>query len=199
MIKPLQILTLVLAFALASTAIASTQEKEKPAAPAPKVAMDPTNVTPLKVQIVIARYQGEKKISSMPYTLTMNANNRANLRMGTKIPIMMVSAAPDVKTPDGKPIPQIGPIQYQDVGTNIDCGSTAVSDGRFMLNITVDDSSIYPDEQPSGGSKGNPSFRSFRATNTMVLKNGETGQFTTATDKITGETVKVDVTLTVVK
>ena len=33
----------------------------------------------------------------------------------------------------------------------------------------------------------------------MVLKDGETGQFTTATDKVSGETVKVDVTLTVVK
>jgi hypothetical protein len=33
----------------------------------------------------------------------------------------------------------------------------------------------------------------------MVLKNGDTGQFTTATDKVTGETVKVDVTLTVLK
>ena len=31
----------------------------------------------------------------------------------------------------------------------------------------------------------------------MILKNGETGQFTTATDKVTGETVKIDVTLTV--
>ena len=33
----------------------------------------------------------------------------------------------------------------------------------------------------------------------MVVRNGETGQFTTATDKVTGETVKVDVTLTVIK
>jgi len=33
----------------------------------------------------------------------------------------------------------------------------------------------------------------------MMLRNGETGQITTATDKVTGETVKVDVTLTVVK
>jgi hypothetical protein len=31
------------------------------------------------------------------------------------------------------------------------------------------------------------------------LKDGQTGQFTSAIDKLTGETVKVDVTLTVVK
>jgi len=31
------------------------------------------------------------------------------------------------------------------------------------------------------------------------LKDGQTAQFTTATDKVTGESVRVDVTLTVVK
>jgi hypothetical protein len=64
--------------------------------------------------------------------------------------------------------------------------------------VSIDDSSVYPDDT-AGSAKGNPSFRSFRASNSMVLKNGETGQFTSATDKVTGETVRVDVTLTVVK
>lgn len=199
MTKPLQTLAFTLAFAIASTALVSAQENEKEKTPAPKaVFVGP----PLKVQVTIARYQGDKKISSMPYTLTFNAvppNNRANLRMGTKIPVMMVSGMGDVKTPEGKPIPQVGPIQYQDVGTNIDCFSTQMDDGRFLLNISVEDSSVYPDEQLPAGTKGNPSFRSFRGANSMVLRNGETGQFTTATDKLTGETVKVDVTLTVLK
>ena len=33
----------------------------------------------------------------------------------------------------------------------------------------------------------------------MMLKDGQTAQFTTVTDKVSGEIVKVDVTLTVVK
>jgi len=192
--KHLQTLALVSAVALASTAIVRAQDK--PAAPA-KEAKAP--VVPLKVQVVISRYQGEKKISSMPYALTLNAGNRSTLRMGTQVPVMMVSPAP-AQVVDGKTIPQLGPIQYKDVGTNIDCSSTALDDGRFLLSITVDDSSVYPDEQSAlTGSKGNPWFRSFRASNSMVLKNGETGQFTTATDKVSGEIVKVDVTLTVMK
>jgi hypothetical protein len=170
--------------------------QDKPAAPA-KDAKAP--VVPLKVQVVISRSQGEKKISSMPYNLSMNAGNHANLRMGTQVPVMMLATAP-AQVVDGKTMPQAGPIQYKDVGTNLDCSSTALDDGRFLLSITVDDSSVYPDEQPApSGSRGNPSFRSFRASNSMVLRNGETGQFTTATDKVTGETVKVDVTLTVMK
>jgi hypothetical protein len=65
------------------------------------------------------------------------------------------------------------------------------------VGISVDDSSVYGDEQ--AGIPKNPSFRSFRTVNSMVLRNGETFQFTAATDKVTGETVRVDVTLTVLK
>ena len=106
MTKPMQTLALVLTIALAAPLAAAAQENEKPA---PKASNAASSVMPLKLQITISRYQGEKKISSMPYSLSMNAgaqppNNFANLRMGTKIPVMMVSAV-DAKLPDGKPIP----------------------------------------------------------------------------------------------
>ena len=190
--KPLHGLAFILAVALASTPLVFAQDKDKDK-PAPPAARSTMNATPLKVLVVIARYQGEKKISSMPYTLTSNANSHANLRMGTRIPVTMAAVA----TPKEPPAP--APIQYQDIGTNIDCSPTALDDGRYLLLISLEDSSIYPDDAPATSSRGNPSFRSFRATNSMVLRNGETGQFTTATDKVTGETVKVDVTLTVLK
>jgi len=197
--KTLQMLSLVLAFVLSTAALVSAQDKEKDkAAPAQAQAPAPQrNWTPLKVQVVIGRYQGEKKITSMPYMLTLNSAGpyaHANLRMGAKIPIVMLAIA---NVP--KDAPQGGPIQYQDVGTNIDCFATELENGRYSLAITVEDSSVYPDEQAAGAAKGNPSFRTFRATNAFVLKNAETGQFTAATDKVTGETVRVDVTLTVVR
>jgi hypothetical protein len=196
--KTLQVISLALAFALSTTALVTAQEKEKEKTPsaAPKAAAVPANVTPLRVQVVIGRYQGEKKVASMPYSLAMNntpPNNHANLRMGAKIPIVMM-----MMTNVPKDAPQGGPVQYQDVGTNIDCIANELDNGRYSLAITVDDSSVYPPEE-SGGAKSNPSFRSFRASNALVLKSGETGQFTAATDKVTGETVRVDVTLTVVK
>jgi hypothetical protein len=185
--------TLALVFAFASAAVVGAQE-EKPVAPAAaKAAPGLPRVTPLKVQVAISWYQGEKKRSSMPYTLTLNAGSHANLRMGTSIPLTMLSM-----TNVPKDAPVAGPIQYKDVGTNIDCSATEVEGARYSLLITVDDSSVYPDDA-AGSAKGNPSFRSFRASNMMVLKNGETGQFTTATDKISGETMRVDVTLTVMK
>jgi hypothetical protein len=187
--KSVPTLALVLMCAFGASAIVRTQEPPAPARP-------PASSVPLKVTVVISRSQGEKKISSMPYTLSVTSNH-ANLRLGTKIPVMVVSAAPG---PDGKPGSQTGAFQYQDVGTNIDCDVKTLDEGRFMINLVVDDSSVYADEQaPPGGTRGNPSFRSFRASNSLVLRDGQTGQLTSATDKLTGETVKVDVTLMVVK
>jgi hypothetical protein len=193
--KLFKTLAFVCVVALASTAAVQAQEKASPPAAPPRTGT-PINATPLRVQVMIGRYQGEKKISSMPYTLTMNANNHASLRMGTSVPVVMFSSPNPTKD-----VPQAGPspVQYRDIGTNIDCASTALDEGRYLLSMTVDDSSVYPDEPPSGAARNGPSFRSFRAINAMILKNGETGQFTTATDKMTGETVKIDVTLTVMK
>jgi hypothetical protein len=192
--KHLQTIALVFAFALASTAVVRTQEK--PAAPAAKPA--PPVATPLKVTVLVSRFQGEKKLSSLPYTLSVNAGSRATLRMGAKVPVMMITSA---NVP--KDVPQIGPVQYQDVGTDIDCMVwTAQDDGRYRLEITISDTSVYGDGPAATDNKpapGNPSFRSFRATDSMVLRDGQTAQFTTATDKVSGEIVKVDVTLTVVK
>jgi hypothetical protein len=189
--KPMQMIALATVFGLAVSTAARGQDK-------PAVVS-----VPLKVQVVIGRYQGDKKISSMPYTLSLNSNKPgafgASLRMGARIPVMMITTAKE--TPDGKPLPQVGPFNYQDVGTNIDCQATALDDGRFLIQLTVDDSSVYPDEKaaPGGGVSGNPSFRSFKAVDSMVLKDGQSAQFTTGTDKVTGEMVRVEVTLTVVK
>jgi len=191
--KHLQTIALVFAFALASSVLVRTQEKPAPPAPKPAPA-----AMPLKIQVLVSRFQGEKKLSSLPYTLSVNAGSRASLRMGAKVPVMMMMTA---NVP--KDFPQGGPVQYQDVGTSIDCSvSTVQDDGRFRLEITIEDSSVYGDPPNPTDNKpapGNPSFRSFKATDSMVLRDGQTSQFTTATDKVSGEIVKVDVTLSVVK
>lgn len=196
------------AFALASPALVHAQDKPAATAtPRPSAAE-----TPLRIQVVISRSQGDKKISSLPYSLSVTGGGggvdraitgptfvgRANLRMGAKVPVAATSYTP-IAT-GGAGVNPLVSYQYQDVGTNIDCQVWSVEDGRFRVEITIEDSSVYPDDKEIPGTvKGNPSFRSFRASDAMLLKDGATGQFTTATDKVSGETVRVDVTLTVVK
>jgi hypothetical protein len=195
--KYFQTVALVFAFALASTPFAAAQDK--PAAPAaPKPARVEPPLIPLKLQILVSRYQGEKKISSLPYNLSVTAGSRGSLRMGAKVPVMMM-----MMTNMPKDAPAGGPVTYQDIGTSIDANvMQPTEDGRFRVEITIDDNSVYGDESKSGSTApppGNPTFRSFRASDSMSLKDGQTAQFTAATDKVSGEIVRVEVTLTVVK
>ena len=193
------ILGMVLLCAGGSVTAQNQPEKEQaqPTAPkssAPPAAREP-RVVPLKLQVVLSKYQGEKKISSLPYTLSLATGQpRVSLRMGGEIPIA---------TSTGTGAPAMVSFNYRQVGTNIDCWATALDEGRYNVSIGLEDSSVYPEEQElrgaSKGSSDQPSFNTFKVNETVILRDGESSQFTSATDKITGQVIKVDVTLTVLK
>jgi hypothetical protein len=160
----------------------------------------PLHGVPLKVQVVLSRYQGDKKISALPFTMSVNAVNpgetrfnQTNVRMGAQIPVEVLGG-------EGK----IPSFQYKDVGTSIDCNAATIDDGRFKLTLSIEDSSVYGDERSGAQSDLKavgrlPAFRSFKTTEFLILRDGQSQQYTTATDKISGEVVKVDVTLNVIK
>jgi hypothetical protein len=103
---------------------------------------------------------------------------------------------------DGKPVGAAGgsPVQYQEIGTQVDARAAMLPDGRFDVELSVGDSAIAtPERDAAAGSSTLPVIRSFTSANHLVLRDGQTRQFTAGTDRITGEVVRVDVTLRVVK
>jgi Flp pilus assembly secretin CpaC len=154
--------------------------QEQKAAPAP-VAGSPT----VKVQLVVSRFQGEKKVSSLPYNMMVH--------VGTQIPITtMIKQGSE---PTAQMVPS---VQYRDVGTSIDLTATALEEGRFRLDISMEDSSV--DAGPASGANAtHPAFRSFRTSDAITLRDGQSAQSFSATDKVSGDVWKVDVSLTVVK
>jgi hypothetical protein len=163
---------------------------------APKPAL-----VPLDVEVVLSRYQGDKKVSSIPYILNVNANgDQTKLSMGTEVPV-----AATAFTPAGQGGQQPAPLRsynYRTVGINIELRATSVNDNLFQLQLNVEDSSVFtPDaRQPSVPVMPDmPAFRSFRGTNSVLLKDGQTRQYTVATDRVTGDVLKVDVSLKVLK
>ena len=108
-----------------------------------------------------------------------------------------------VTGPDGKPIGPMtggGPVDYKEIGTQIEARGAPLGDGRFDVELSVADSAVATPEQNSGAGQATlPVIRTFTSTNNLVLRDGQTRQFTAATDRITGEVVRVDVTLRVVK
>ena len=152
------------------------------------------SIVPLKVTIVLSKYQGEKKTASEPYELSLRTDgNKASIRLATQMP-----AEPTSPPPAGaaRPAPRPNPF------TNIDCSATSLDSGRYAVTVTIEDSSIYEDNQRNAdGSKTERtrSVRMFRTTNALVLRDGQSTEFTAATDKSSGEMIKAAVTLTVVK
>lgn len=194
---------ITVAFVVLTTAAVAAQETgigggSSPSQPAAAQSKPVSIPTSLKVSLVFSRYQGEKKISSVPHTLWVTTGDRTSLRLGTQIPV------PTTVLKEGT-----GSVQsynYRDVGTNIDCSATAVPpDGSFRLNITITDSSVYfPDQADSAiksttAATGAPAFRNFNSTFSIVLKDGQTGQSTSVTDPVSGQVIKLDATLNVQK
>ena len=160
---------------------------------------------PLKVQVVLSRYSGEKRISSTPYTLAVvgmaaGKAESTKMRMGVDVPIpqTVFSQSKDGSTTS---IPQVS-YQYRSVGTSMDCKATIQDAGVFKLDLTVTDNAVMmPDaaQAAKGGVAGAPSIRNFTSSFSLLLKDGQTAQHTAATDPVSGEVLRVDVTLVILK
>ena len=184
----------VVAVLLMSSGAIHAQDKPQAAARA--------SMVPLKVTVVLSRFQGEKKISSLPYTLFVTANDAefTRLRMGTQVPV------PTTVLSQGKDT-TMAPVQsynYKDVGTNIDCRASSGEDGAYKIMLTVADSAVYfPDKSEAMATSsmvtGAPAFRSFNASVDVLLRDGQTVQYTSVVDPVSGQTIKLEATLNVQK
>jgi len=151
---------------------------------------------PVKVQITFTEYDGDKKISSMPYTFTVitdekvGGNYSTRLRTGIRVPI-------ETEGKDQKTI-------YMDIGTNIDCGIKTEDEGRFHLYLIFDRSALYPNKSTEGerlvaNSGGQPVVRQFRTDENLILKDGQTSENLLSTDPLNGHTFRVSVTINIQK
>jgi hypothetical protein len=194
------VVTLASALAAAFLVVPSrAQDTPKPETPkTPETARPAERRAPgamLRVQVVIARFQGEKKIASLPYTFSVTVEGRpARMRMGVDTPVAVATAASDA----GKPMTTS--FQYRNVGTNIDCSARDAGDGRYQLMLTVENSSAYlGGPLADANATGSPLFRRFDTNIDPVMRDGQTIQTIASTDPVTGEVVKIDVTLNVVR
>jgi hypothetical protein len=158
-------------------------------------------LVPLDVELVITRYQGDRKISSIPYTFNVNANGESTtFNMGTEVPVptTILSATGS----NGQPPAPLRNYNYRNVGINVSLRAAVVTEGLFQVQVNLEDSSVFsPDgrQQSMPMITDAPAFRSFKGVNSILLRDGQTRQYTVATDRVTGEVLKVDATLKVLK
>ena len=152
------------------------------------------SISQVRIELLLTEYDGQKKISSLPYTIYAESSpqrNRATvgkLRMGVRVPVDTAG----------------GGFSYMDVGTNIDCDPWTLGDGSYDLSISVNRSSIYaPSQGENEGEQihagGRMVIRNFSTDFHLKLHDGETADGTSATDPLNGHILKISVTLHVIK
>lgn len=157
-----------------------------------------TMVTALMLDITISRYQGDKRLSSVPFTMAVTSERqRSTLRVGGDVPVPTMSV-PSPRDADATLKPT--GFTYRSIGTNIDATAMEAGGGRYRVDLLIEESSVYPssDAAKEGIMAGAPAFRSLRAQNTLMLKDGQSLEFTAASDRISGEVARISVKLTVV-
>jgi hypothetical protein len=174
----------------------SAQDKSK----ADEVKAD-VHPTPVKIQVVFAEFEGDKKIKSMPYISQFTADaphglEFAKLRIGNRVPLYT-----------GKE----NGLQYADVGMNIDLRAERLDDGRFGIRIALERSWVEGDvlipvaktaDAQTGGSSGEfkePVIGQYKTDLYLLMRDGQTVESTLATDPLSGRLLKIEFTLTVVK
>ena len=142
------------AFAIAALPLVPLAAQEPPAPVGQSASTTGQRQTPLKVQLTVARFMGDKKISSVPYMLGVLTNaQKTSLRVGVQVPVTHAVFGP--KSESGAASTPISSYTYRDIGTNIDCLAHDMGNGTFNLVITVEDSSIHLDKAGSSAADKN--------------------------------------------
>jgi Bacterial type II and III secretion system protein len=162
---------------------------------------------PIKVDITLTRLQGEKKVSSLPYTLWMNAGgDNVSMRMGVDIPVGSTLVTSGNENAAGNRTTTVSSttnrVEFRNVGISIDCAVNPTADGRFSVNLRIQDSSIFTSDADTRAplKLADPmAFRTFSFSNQLTMRDGQTMQWASAPDKFSGEVLRMDAVLTVLK
>jgi hypothetical protein len=163
---------------------------------------------PVQVDVVLTRWQGEKRTSSTPFVLMANASPRGgstSIRMGVDVPVGTSSSnttqTSGAQTQNPRAVATERHVtEFRNVGTDVDVNVSRVDPSTFSVGVNIRDSSIFTSDQTKMPSMADPAaFRTFSTSNTLHMSDGQTRLFGVATDKITGETLRIEVKLTVLK
>jgi hypothetical protein len=170
----------------------------------------------LRLQVVFERTQKDKKVTSVPYTMSLvsavgnePALGQSRMRMVFQVPMYTETLAEQRDVGGATRTNTRANVVYKDVGDAIDCYARTRDDGRFLVQCSFEQSSVAPSDSTPIGSGGPPTqikqgqgppvVRTFRSEAALLLADGQTVRHGAGVDRFTGETVSVDVTLTVIK
>ena len=169
------------------SATAALAEESPSPQSAPAAARNAPRV-PLRVQVLVTRQQGDKKISSRPYHLFFYSGNASSVFVGNQVPLRFSDKG-------------VQNILFKDVGTKLRCGADPADGNRYEVSLKYEDSflSAAPVSKVQGGEDDLPVWRMLSGEIRAFMRDGETMQITSAVDPVTGDVVKAEMTLAVLK
>jgi hypothetical protein len=162
------------------------------------------HITPLKVGVVVTEMDGAKKLSNLPYTFYVNADDAGSrstsqVRVGLRVPVVTGTVEAG----------RSSQYQYMDIGTNIDCAASSYVAGEYKLVLSVDRSYLStPDESKKTAfiagdgvnlSNANPIVQHFSSSYNLLIHDGQTIEATSTTDPVTGRVLQIAVSADSVK
>jgi len=148
--------------------------------------------TVLRLEVVMTRSQGDTVVARLPYSLPVHTGgNNARVYGGIQLPIVVRHEGSNT-------------VMFKNAGGNVSARAWALADGRFKVDLSTELGGVYPTNgdaaaaDPESGPSA-PVLRSFSTDATLILRDGQSTVFSDSADPITGETVKTEVTLHVVK
>ena len=118
--------------------------------------------TTYRLTYTLTEMDGNKRLGTQHFSLTVNAGNTGRINLGSKLPILTASTKPD--------IPDRIEFQYQDVGLNI-YAHLKESAAGVSLDSKVIQSSVSEEQSAMG--KSDPVIRQATLENNALLTPGK--------------------------
>ncbi len=174
----------------ASLALASTMAL---AGDAPEEDAAKDSGTLLRLEVVMTRFQGDDVVARLPYSMliTTGTKNEQRVYGGIQFPIIVRIEGSNT-------------LMFKNAGGTVRARAWALEDGRFGLELKTELGGVYPTNGDTSPEKADitpaaPVLRSFSTEAMITLRDGQSTMLSDSADPITGETVKTEVTLQVVK
>jgi predicted aconitase with swiveling domain len=139
----------------------------------------------LRLQVKETRQRGDAAVTSRTSTVLLHADTETFLFVGSQLAITQNER-------------ETSTTQFKNAGIAVKVKVASLPDGRYRVDAEYEDSQkrgLAVERAPGVVTAGNPVLQVVKAKSMLTLREGESVPFANAVDPVTGEVVRVELTL----
>lgn len=148
--------------------------------------------TLVRLEVVMTRSQGDTVVARLPYSMLLTTGGgHARVYGGIQLPIVVRHEGSNT-------------MMFKNAGGSVAARAWALEADNFKVDLSTELGGVYPTNGDDPGhvaedAAAAPVLRSFSTNAVITLRDGQSMMLSDSADPITGETVKTEVALHVVK